>query len=433
MSRYVFKMPDLGEGTVEAEILACLVKPGDMVEEEQLILEVMTDKAAVEIPSPVSGRIVSIAGKPGQSIPVGAELIVFETDSGAADATAPAAAVAPVTAHSDVTGNVASDAVQPDQAAAEADAVPSRGRIMASPATRRRAKEAAVELSLVPGSGPGGRIAPGDLDRFLATRDDARDDAKAPAAATRPASAPAAAVRPDEIEEVPIMGMRRIIAQRMSETLRIPHFSYVEEIDVTQLEALRTHLNMKRGKSVPSLTYLPFLALALARVLPQFPQCNARYDAERDVLLRHSSLHLGIAAQTPGGLKVPVVRNVEQRSLDDVAAEIRRVSEAARNNKAKREELTGSTITLTSLGKLGGIASTPIINAPEVSIIGINKAVDRPVMDRGTVSLRRMMNISGSFDHRFVDGHDAASMIQALKECIEHPALIFGGSLLQGY
>lgn len=425
MSRYVFKMPDLGEGTVEAEIVTCFVKPGDEVREEQVILEVMTEKAAVEIPSPVSGRIVSIAGEPGRSIPVGADLVVFETADG--DAAAPAAsASSPAVAANDAT----KDVPKPGKiAAVETAAVVNRGRIMASPATRRRAKEARVELSLVPGSGPGGRIARGDLDRFLTER----NDAKAPAASTRSAAAPSAAVRQDEVEEVPIIGVRRVIAQRMSEAVRtIPHFSYVEEVDVTQLEALRHQLNAKRDKSAASFTYLPFLALALARVLPQFPQCNARYDSEREILLRHRSLHLGIATQTPNGLKVPVVRNIEQRSIDDVATEIRRVSEAARSNKAKREELTGSTLTLTSLGKLGGIASTPIINAPEVCIIGINKAVERPVVERGMIAIRRMMNISASFDHRFVDGHDAASLIQALKDCLEHPALIFAGSSLQG-
>lgn len=421
MSRYIFKMPDLGEGTVEAEIVACYVQPGDEVREEQLILELMTEKAAVEIPSPVSGRVVSIAGKPGQSIPVGADLMVFETSATGADTPSPAAPAVAATKVAEADKTVPG----------EPDAAPSRGRIMASPATRRRAKEANVELTNVQGSGPGGRIARGDLDRFLTER----DDAKAQPATRAPAvPAPAVAAQPDEVEEVPIIGVRRIIAQRMSETLRtIPHFSYVEEIDVTQLEALRQHLNTKRDKGAPSLTYLPFLALALARVLPQFPQCNARYDAERDVLLRHRSLHLGIATQTPNGLKVPVVRSVGQRSLDEVAAEIRRISEAARTNKAKREELTGSTITLTSLGKLGGIVTTPIINAPEVAIIGVNKAVERPMVDRGAIVIRRIMNISASFDHRFVDGHDAASLVQALKECLEHPALIFAGSALQDH
>ena len=223
-----------------------------------------------------------------------------------------------------------------------------------------------------------------------------------------------------------MIGIRRVIAQRMTQTLQtIPHFSYVEEVDVTELESLRLHLNSKLTKGEIPYTYLPFLALALVPTLQAFPQCNVRYDAERNVLLRYRPLHLGIATQTEDGLKVPVVRNVEGRSLANTAAEIRRVSEAARTNKAKREELAGSTITLTSLGKLGGIATTPIINAPEVAIIGVNKAVDRPVVQRGAIVVRRIMNLSGSFDHRFVDGHDAASMIQALKEYLEHPATIF--------
>ena len=417
MTRHIFKMPDLGEGTVAAEIVACHIKPGDDVSEEQLILEVMTEKAAVEIPSPVAGRVVSIAGKPGDSIPVGAELIVFETEPQERAAEPAAAAPAPVAS----AGTQKGEHKPASAEAAPAAAAQSNVRVMASPATRRRAKEAAVELSAVPGSGPGGRIQRADLDNFLAQR-----VTGAPRLAA--VNADSASIATSDIEEIPVIGLRRVIAQRMAETMRtVPHFSYVEEIDVTELEALRQHLNSKQEKGAPPLTYLPFLALALARVLPKFPQCNAHHDAARNVIVRHRALHLGVATQTPDGLKVPVVRNVEQRTLADVAAEIRRVSEAARTNKAKRDELSGSTMTLTSLGKLGGIASTPIINAPEVSILGVNKAVDRPVVIRGTVTVRRMMNLSGSFDHRFVDGHDAASMIQALKECIEHPALIFAG------
>jgi len=397
MSRYVFKMPDLGEGTVEAEIVAVHVKPGDVVKEEQIIFDLTTEKATVEVPSPVSGRVVSVAGEPGQSIAVGAELIVFETDANVKQESA----VAPAPSQSRKTEPVAQHAA------------PRAGRVMASPATRRRAREAGVELAQVVGSGPGGRILRDDFDSFLQKRTDAQQPG-----ARAEAGGP-------EVEEVPIIGIRRLISQRMTQTLSIPHFSYVEEVDVTELESLRMHLNSKLRGGEASYTYLPFLALALARVLPTFPQCNVRHDAERNVLLRYRALHLGIATQTPDGLKVPVVRNVERRSLGEVAAEIRRVSEAARTNKAKREELSGSTITLTSLGKLGGIATTPIINAPEVAIIGVNKAVDRPVVLRGVIVIRRMMNLSGSFDHRFVDGHDAATMIQALKDCLEHPATIF--------
>lgn len=421
MSRYVFKMPDLGEGTVAAEIVACLVKPGDMVQEEQIILEVMTEKAAVEIPSPVSGRIVSVAGKPGDSIPVGGEVIVFDTSESTTARTAQSVSDTAAVA-------TAAASTQPVVEASQSPAVPARieaasgGRIMASPATRRRAREEQIDLTQVSGSGPGGRIARGDLDRFIA------DQSKSPSATKSQTkiAAPAA----DKIVEVPVIGMRRIIAQRMLEAVRtIPHFSYIEEIDVTNLESLRQYANSKRDKTRPSLTYLPFIAIALARVLPQFPQCNARYDAERDVLLQHRSLHLGIATQTPTGLKVPVIRHVERLSVDEAAGEIRRVSEAARANKSKREELSGSTITLTSLGKLGGIASTPIINAPEVCIIGINKAVERAVVERGAFVVRRIMNLSISCDHRFVDGHDAASMTQALKECLEQPATIFTDAL----
>ncbi len=405
MSRFIFKMPDLGEGTVEAEVVAVHVKAGDVVREEQIIFDVMTEKATVEVPSPVAGRVVSIAGKAGDSVPVGAELIVFETDAtqseSPAESTVTSTAAAPVRAEA-VPARAANVAELPSRA----------GRVMASPATRRRAREAGVELTEVQGSGPGGRILRQDFDSFVEQRSN-----------VRPAVARSAIA---EVEEVPVIGIRRVIAQRMTQTVQtIPHFTYVEEIDVTELESLRLHLNSKLERGAPSFTYLPFFALALARLLPRFPQCNVRHDAERNVLLRHRSLHLGIATQTNDGLKVPVVRHVERRSLAEVAAEIRRVSEAARTNKATREELSGSTMTLTSLGKLGGIASTPIINAPEVAIIGVNKAVDRPVVVNGAVTVRRMMNLSGSFDHRFVDGHDAASMIQALKESLEHPATIF--------
>ena len=234
------------------------------------------------------------------------------------------------------------------------------------------------------------------------------------------------AQEPDAVEEIKVIGLRRVIAERMSESARtIPHFSYVEEVDVTELEALRAHLNSKRGADVPSLTYLPFLILALTRTLAEYPQCNALYDAARGVIVRHRAVHVGVATQTRDGLKVPVVRNAERRPLEDLAREIRRLSEGARNNSATRAELSGSTITVTSLGKLGGLASTPIINAPELAIIGVNRAVERPVVVGGAVAIRRMMNLSSSFDHRFVDGHDAAAMIQALKERLEHPALIY--------
>jgi 2-oxoisovalerate dehydrogenase E2 component (dihydrolipoyl transacylase) len=394
MSQYVFKMPDLGEGTVDAEIVAWHAKPGDAVTEDQLIVEVMTDKAAVEVPAPVSGRVVSITGAPGDKVPVGSPLIVFDVSDGA--------------------GAVASSAAAPASAAAAVP--PARpGRIMASPANRRRAREAGIDLTTVVGSGPGGRILRDDL-----------------VAASRPAShaaaqpVPARADVSAETSEIRVIGLRRLIAERMSEAKRnIPHFAYVEEVDVTELESLRQHLNRSLPADAASLSYLPLVVMALARVLESFPQCNVLYDAERGVLVRHRAVHVGIATQTREGLKVPVLRNAQSLGLWEVAAEIRRLAERARSNKAAREELVGSTITVTSLGKLGGIASTPIINAPEVAIIGLNKAVERPVVHQGAVVVRRIMNLSSSFDHRFVDGYDAAAMIQALKELLEHPATIF--------
>ena len=418
MSRYVFKLPDLGEGTVEAEIVGWRVKPGDVVAEDDVVVEVMTEKAAVEVPSPVSGSVVSTTGAPGDMVPVGAELIVLET--GGAEATAPAtvAAAGPPAAPARAGAGGANGGTAPMAAPASARSA----RVATSPAIRRRAHEAGVDLRQVAGTGPNGRIVPKDLEAYVARRVQPTPLRSAPKAvpAARPA-APAAAT-----EEIKVIGLRRLIAQRMSEAKRtIPHFAYVEELDITELESLRRHLNGRLPAGSAPLTYLPFLALGLIRVLREFPQCNAHYDAERGVILRYSAVHLGIATQTPEGLKVPVVHDAQALSLWELAAAMRRVSEAARTNKAKREELSGSTITITSLGKLGGIASTPIINAPEVAIIGVNRAIERPLVIEGAIAIRLTMNLSSSFDHRFVDGYDAASMIQALKECLEHPATIF--------
>ena len=402
MSEYVFKLPDLGEGTVESEIGEWFIKVGDQVTEEDVVGTMMTDKAAVELSSPVSGRVVKLAGEPGDIVAVGAPLVVFETDSAAAPAEA-----------SETPEPAAEDAAAAFPAAA-APAAQARQRVMTSPAIRRRAKEAGVDLATVPGSGPGGRITRRDFDTFLAGK---------PAAAE---AAPVAAVAAPATKEIKVIGLRRMIAERMATACReIPHFTYVEEIDVTELESLRQHLNGKIVDPSQRLTPLPFLGLALIRALREFPQCNATYDKERNVILQHGAVHLGIATQTNDGLKVPVVRDAHGRSLHGLAAEIRRVSEAARNNSITKEELTGSTITITSLGKLGGIVSTPVINMPEVGIIGVNRAVDRPVVVDGQVTVRRMMNLSSSFDHRFVDGFDAAAMIQRIKEMLEHPATIF--------
>jgi 2-oxoisovalerate dehydrogenase E2 component (dihydrolipoyl transacylase) len=420
MTRYVFKMPDLGEGTVEAEVVAWHVKVGDHVQEDQVMAEVMTEKAAVEVPSPVTGRVVSITGSPGDMVPVGAELIVFETETADDEPVEPEPAeVAVPAAAAPAPAAPAAIAAAPAPAAAHAAESRRHGRVMASPASRRRAREAGLDLAEVAGSGPGGRITRQDLDAALS----GAPAAASPVAAAR---APAALAKRTGTEEVKVIGVRRVIANRMTEAKRnIPHFAYVEEVDVTELESLRQHLNGRLPKGAPSLTYLPFIGAALVRVLADYPQCNALHDAERNVLVRHHGVHLGVATQTPDGLKVPVVRHAEARTLWDLSDEIRRVSEAARTGKAAREELSGSTITITSLGKLGGIVSTPIINAPEMAIIGVNKAIDRPVVLNGAVTVRRVMNLSSSFDHRFVDGYDAAAMIQALKDLLEHPATIF--------
>jgi 2-oxoisovalerate dehydrogenase E2 component (dihydrolipoyl transacylase) len=414
VNQFIFKMPDLGEGTVEAEIVAWHTKPGDLVNEDQLIVEVMTDKAAVEVPAPVSGRVVSISGEPGDKVAVGSPLIVFEL----AAPGVPAASPEPGTA---APANAAAAAVVPSVSAAANDGQLSRsGRVKASPANRRRAREAGIDLSTIVGSGPGGRILSGDLVASGSQR-----LVRAPGAdvsVAGPASAEASVAQTTEIK---VIGVRRLIAERMSEAKRtIPHFAYVEEVDITELESLRQHLNGK-NPGEPGLTYLPLVVMALTRALESFPQCNVLYDAARGVLVRHSAVHVGIATQTPDGLKVPVVRHAQSLPLWDLAAAIRSAAERARTNQATREELLGSTITVTSLGKLGGIASTPVINAPEVAIIGLNKAVERPVVRDGAVAVRRIMNLSSSFDHRFVDGYDAAAMIQALKDLLEHPATIF--------
>ncbi len=402
MSEYIFKLPDLGEGTVESEIGEWFIKVGDEVSEEDIVGTVMTDKAAVEVSSPVTGTVTRLAGEPGDVIAVGAPLVVFETGAGVAGKPPPAKeAVAAEPPPAD------EPAVKKAPAAEE----PGR-RVMTSPAIRRRAKEAGVDLALVPGTGPGGRIVRKDFDNYLK----ARATGATVAAPLTPST---------KVKEIKIIGVRRIIAERMqSAKLEIPHFAYVEELDITELEALRKHLNATR-ETADRLTLLPFLGLALIRALRDFPQCNVTHDKDRNLLLQHEAVHLGIATQTPDGLKVPVVRHAELLSLDGLASEIKRLSEAARTNKATKSELSGSTITITSLGKLGGIASTPVINAPEVGIVGVNRAIERPVVLNGQVQVRLMMNLSSSFDHRFVDGFDAAAMIQRVKEFLEHPATIF--------
>jgi len=405
MSEYVFKLPDLGEGMVESEIAEWFIKVGEQVNEEDIVGTMMTDKAAVELSSPVTGKVIKLGGEPGDMVAVGAALVVFETDEAAA--VGAALALRP---EEEPVG--ASPSSRPEATA-------SNKRVITSPALRRRGKEAGIDLSLVPGTGQGGRILRQDFDNYVGASPGSRPGTSGPQPATpRPHAT--------GTKEIKVIGLRRIIAERMAASKReIPHFSYVEEIDITEVEALRKHLNSKKDNPADRLTILPFLGMALIKALREFPQCNATYDKDRNIIIQHAAVHLGVATQTPDGLKVPVVRHAETRTLDELAADIRRMSGAARDNSAKKDELSGSTMTITSLGKLGGIASTPVINMPEVGIIGVNRAVERPVVFNGQITVRLMMNLSTSFDHRFVDGYDAAAMIQRIKEMLEHPATIF--------
>jgi len=423
MGTHVIKMPDIGEGIAEVELSVWHVKVGDMVVEDQVLADVMTDKAMVDIPSPVHGKVISLGGVPGEVMAVGSILISIEVEGAGnfKESAQPAAVVAkeaPVAAPSKVEAVVESKPVASPRPAAvcqgpmvarEADERP-----LASPAVRKHALDLGIQLRLVRGTGPAGRVLHEDLDAYLA---EGQSNASAPVAAY--------ALRNDEAQ-IPVIGMRRKIAQRMQDaTQRAAHFSYVEEIDVTAVEELRAHLNEKHGTTRGKLTLLPFLVRALVVALRDFPQINARYDDEAQVITRLGAVHVGVATQSDIGLMVPVVRHAEARSLWDSAQEISRLATAARNGKASRDELSGSTITLTSLGALGGIVSTPVLNLPEVAIVGVNKIVERPMVVKGQIVIRKMMNLSSSFDHRVVDGMDAAQFIQAIRGLLEQPATLF--------
>jgi 2-oxoisovalerate dehydrogenase E2 component (dihydrolipoyl transacylase) len=407
MAEFNFKLPDVGEGIAESEIATWRVAVGDTVQEEQPLVDMLTDKAAVEIPSPVAGRIVKLHAAAGDKVPVGSVLVTIET-SGAAPAKAPVGA-----AHGrDDRGHGPLPQGSPP-ATGFHDPHPA-----AAPSVRKRAREMGVDLRTVRGSHPTGRVLHEDVIAHAAGR-----QPPARAAARGEAAAP---VGEDRVEQVKVIGLRRKIAEAMERAKRrIPHFAYVEEVDATELEALRNHLNETRGAERGKLTLLPFLVRALTIAVPEFPQVNGTYDEEAGVNSRHSALHVGIATQTPNGLLVPVVRNAQALDLWQCAAEIARLAQAARAGKATAKELSGSTITITSLGRLGGIASTPIINAPEVAIVGVNRMVERPVVRNGAITVRTMMNLSSSFDHRIVDGHDAASFIQRLRGLLEHPATLY--------
>ncbi len=422
-ANYVFKLPDVGEGTAEAELAGWHIKVGDAVEEDQIIADIMTDKATVELTSPVAGTVVALHGEPGQQLAVGGPLVSFKVEGkGNVAAAVPAAAPAPVAtpATSPKTEPApkpkAATVVEPDKTRT----LSTRGeRPLASPAVRQRARDLGVELQFVPGSGPAGRIEHGDLDAYVAS---GRHGSSVSG------SSASTYAKAEGTTETKIIGLRRKIAEKMAESVRrIPHITYVEEIDMTAVEELRAHLNATRRKDQPKLNVLPFIARAIVVALRDQPTINSHYDDEGGVLTMHNAVHLGIAAQTPNGLMVPVVRHAEARDPYDTAEEIARVSGAAKAGTAKREELSGSTITITSLGTLGGVVHTPIINHPEVAIVGPNKIAERVVVKDGQMVVRKMMNLSSSFDHRIVDGHDAAVFVQRIKGLLEHPATLWMG------
>ena len=416
MGTHVIKMPDIGEGIAEVELSQWHVKVGDMVVEDQVLADVMTDKAMVDIPSPVHGKVIALGGEPGEVMAVGSILISIEVE-GAGNAKEVPVAAEPVKAAAVVEAKPAPVVESKPAPVAAAQAPVARDadeRPLASPAVRKHALDAGIQLRLVQGSGPAGRILHEDLEAYL------QQGASKPSTAANPY-----AERNDE-EQIPVIGMRRKIAQRMQDaTRRAAHFSYVEEIDVTALDELRVHLNDKHGATRGKLTLLPFIVRAMVVALREFPQINARYDDEAQVITRLGAVHVGVATQSDVGLMVPVVRHAEARSLWGNAEEITRLATAARNGKASRDELSGSSITLTSLGALGGIVSTPVLNLPEVAIVGVNRIVERPMVIKGQIVIRKMMNLSSSFDHRVVDGMDAAQFIQAIRGLLEQPASLF--------
>ncbi|MBR7945759.1 dihydrolipoamide acetyltransferase family protein [Burkholderia cenocepacia] len=435
MGIHVIKMPDIGEGIAEVELVAWHVEVGQTIKEDQPLADVMTDKAAVEIPSPVTGKVIELGGRIGEMMAVGSELIRLEVEgdgnlkAGAPVRetkveTAPVAVAAPSKPVADASAESSAQPAAPrapakprrEEPVAQPRAALAPGeRPLASPAVRQRAWDMGIELRYVRGTGEAGRILHADLDAYARTGGGSAHGAQ-----------PRGYDERHDETEVPVIGLRRAIARKMQEAKRrIPHFSYVEEIDVTELESLRTELNRRHGDTRGKLTPLPLLIRAMVIALRDFPQINARFDDEAGVVTRYGAVHMGVATQTDGGLTVPVLRHAEARDVWSISAEIARLADAVRANRAQRDELSGSTITISSLGALGGIVSTPVINHPEVGIVGVNRIVERPMIRDGAIVARKMMNLSSSFDHRVVDGADAAEFIQAVRAVLERPALLF--------
>lgn len=428
MAEHIVKLPDVGEGVAEAELVEWHVKVGDLVREDAILAAIMTDKATVEIPSPVDGEVTWLGAQVGDLVAVGSPLIRLKMAGDAADTEPPASQAAPVEKAPGKAEAVAAAPAQPAaRPAAKAEkassATPPAGheaaplarqagaKPLASPSVRLDAREAGIDLRQVRGSGPAGRITHEDLKAFLAHGG---------------TGARTGLQRDETVEEIKVVGLRRRIAEKMAlAKSRIPHITYVEEVDVTQLEELRAALNREKRSERTKLTMLPFLMRAMVKAIAGQPEINAHFDDEAGIIRRFGGVHIGIAAQTPSGLVVPVVKHAEARDLWDCAAEIGRLGEAARAGTASREELSGSTITITSLGALGGIVSTPVINHPEVAIVGVNRMAVRPHWDGTQFVPRKMMNLSSSFDHRVIDGWNAAVFVQRIKVLLESPALIF--------
>ena len=435
MGTYVFKLPDIGEGIAEAEIAEWRVAVGDVVEEDQPIVDMLTDKAAVEVPAPTDGKVLKIHGEPGDMVPVSSPLITLEVegDGNAVDADvdvrpADDAAAEPEPTAKPAEAEAKQKPVTPSKPAAQQPTPaparsqkpagrtrPAGDKPLASPSVRRRAREEGIRLAYLQGTGPAGQITHADLDEHVASGQVA-------------GSAGTGLVQKTGVDDIKVIGIRRKIAARMQDAKqRIPHFAYVEEIDLTELEALRQHMNANRREDQPKLTLLPFLMKAIVQAVPNYPQVNSNFDDAAGVVHQFEGVHIGIATQTKVGLTVPVVRHAEARDLWDSASEVKRLADAARAGQATKDELSGSTITITSLGALGGIVTTPVINSPEVAIIGVNKLVEKPVVIDGQITIRKTMNLSSSFDHRIVDGYDAALFIQKIKGLLEFPATLFTG------
>jgi 2-oxoisovalerate dehydrogenase E2 component (dihydrolipoyl transacylase) len=417
MGEFIIKMPDVGEGVAEAELVEWHCKVGDPVREDMVLAAVMTDKATVEIPSPVTGTVLWLGAEIGDTVAVKAPLVRIQVagEGGEADAVPMAETITIEQTVEKVASPTPAETKKPVQSApvAKAPVQTIVDKPLASPAVRLRAQDGGIDMRQVTGTGPAGRITHDDLDQFLAR-------------GAQPQPAPTGLARKTAIEEIKVTGLRRRISEKMVlATSRIPHITYVEEIDVTDLEDLRATMNATRKPEQAKLTILPFLMRAMVRTIDEQPVVNATFDDDAGIISRHAAVHIGIATQTPAGLTVPVVRHAEARGIWDCAAEVVRLAESARTGSALREELSGSTITITSLGAMGGIATTPIINHPEVAIVGVNKIMTRPVWDGSQFIPRKMMNLSSSFDHRVVDGWDAATFVQRIKTLLETPALIF--------